>query len=347
MFLTIGFVFNLKKAQPSLDQSAQEDAEFDSPEVVNSLKQGMEKLGHKVLLIEADKRVYEQLKRLKSKIDLVFSIAEGPSMDAREAWVPMICEWLKIPYAFSRPTVHALGLDKTLAKAVAVSAGVRTPWSVKIDRVTEIDKNRFKYPLILKPNQEGSSKGIFDNNIVNNIVSLRQRLKPMLKNFTGVMAEEYIDGREFTVSLLGNEPEVLPIVEQKFGFMPKRFHRIAGYELKWLYEDTLKDPRDAYICPAELTAKQKTELSAASVKIFRSCGVFDCARIDWRMDKKGKLYFLEINTLPGLNFSDLVVSYFPISCKAAGYKIDQVLARIIGGAVSRYKLRRAVKIKHA
>ena len=339
MPLTVGFVFNLKKTKPSFDPSAQEDVEFDTPQVINSLKRGMEKLGHKIILIEADQFIYEKLKRLRPKIDLVFSIAEGSSMDAREAWLPMICEWLKIPYVFSRPTVQALSLDKTLAKAIAAAAGVRTPWSAKIETLAAAESIKFKFPLILKPNQEGSSKGIFNNNIVANMASLRRRLKPMLKSFTSVMAEEYVDGREFTVSLLGDKAEVLPIVEQRFGFMPKKFHRIASYELKWLYEDTLKNPHDAYDCPAKLTSKQRREIAAASVKIFKSLGVYDCARIDWRMDKKGRFYFLEINTLVGLNFSDLVVSYFPISCKAAGYKIEKVLAIIINGAAKRYKLR--------
>jgi D-alanine-D-alanine ligase-like ATP-grasp enzyme len=100
---------------------------------------------------------------------------------------------------------------------------------------------------------------------------------------------------------LGSEPEVLPIIEQKFDFLPKSFHKIAGYELKWLFEDNLKDLRDAYDCPAKLNKNQEREIKKTSLKIFKTLGAYDCARIDYRMDQKGKLYLKDFKYLTTAN----------------------------------------------
>lgn len=335
--LTIGFVFNIKTEKPSLNLKRQGEAEFDTPEVIQALAAAMKKLGYKVILIEADRQVYEKLKRLKSKLDLVLSIAEGPSMDAREAWVPMICEWLKIPYAFSRPTVHALSLDKALTKKIALAAGVNTPWSALINSPKEIGKIKFKFPVIIKPNREGASKGISNQSVVTNMAGLKKQLKLMINNFGPVLVEKFIDGREFTVSLLGSQPKVLPIVEQTFDLMPPSHWQIAGYELKAFYTDVVKNPGNDYICPAKITMKQYQRIALASQKIFHALGVYDCGRIDWRLDKKGRLYFLEINTLPGLNFAEPDISYFAIAAKAVGYQLSDVMAVIIRGAVKRFR----------
>lgn len=337
MSLTIALVFNLKKSRPSFKPEEQQDIEFDSPGVIRLIRQGIEKPGHKVVLVEANERVYEQLKKLKSKVDLVFNLAEGLAMDAREAWVPMICEALKIPYTHSRPTVHALGLDKDLAKKLVMAGGIRVPGGIKIERLDQLRLIKQKFPLIIKPNFEGSSKGVYNKNVVVNQQELERRVRFMLKHFGPVLVEEYIDGREFTVGLLGSRPEVLPIVEQTFDLMPSGYWPIAGYELKAFYTDIVKNPGNDYICPAKLTPEQKMAIDKASLKIFRSLGVYDMARIDWRMDKKGRLFFLEINTLPGLNFAGPDISYFAIAAKAAGYQLSDVMAVIIRGAVKRFR----------
>jgi len=335
--MVVAFAYNVKKGNPSLDPGNQEDAEFDYESVINSIKVAIESLGHEVLMIEADINAFEKLKENKNKIDIVFNIAEGLKGDARESQIPIFCEMLGIPYTHSGPTTHAVKLDKSLTKKILKTDGILVPGSVVVNKIADSYNFNLSFPLIIKPNKEGSSKGIYDKNVVENEVQLKERLDYMIKNFGEELVEEYIEGREFTVSVLGNPPEVLPIVEQKFDFLPRGFKRIASYELKWLYEDTLKDLKDAYDCPAKLTDEEEEKIKSTSLKIFNLLNVRDCARIDYRMNSRGSLYFLEINTLPGINPDEKVISYFPLAARTAGLTFPELINKILTSAIERYK----------
>lgn len=330
--MNVALAFNVKKSRvldkdkQSTDTNDQTDLEFDSMIVINGIKKSLQSLGHKVTLLEADDQAFDKLKDLKNKIDIVFNIAEGLWGDSRESQIPLFCEVLKIPYTHSGPTTHAIKLDKEFTKLIIKGAG--------ITNVPGTDK----FPLIVKPNKEGSSKGIMDDCVVRNKAELDKKVKEITKNFgPEILIEEYIEGREFTVSVMGNRDiKVLPIVEQKFDFLPKGMNKIASYELKWLYEDSLKDLRDAYDCPAKLDKRVEMEIERVSKEIYRLLDVRDCARIDYRLDKNNNLYFIEINTLPGINPDESVISYFPIAAKAAGLSYTQMIGEILSLACGRY-----------
>lgn len=327
--MKIAFCFNVKKKKPSIDPSKQQDIEFDGPVVINGVKNTLKELGHEVILIEADENAFLKLRRLRNNIDLVFNIAEGLGGDARESQIPLYCEVLKIPYTHSSPTIHAIKLDKEFTKYLLEGAKI-----VKVPGHSE-------FPLMVKPNKEGSSKGIMDANVVRNKKELDERIRVLKESIGGeVLVEEYIDGREFTVSVIGNEnPEVLPIVEQKFDFLPKGMNKIASYELKWFYEDSLKNIEDAYDCPAKIDKKLEEKIKDTSIAIYKFLGVRDCARIDYRLNEKGDLYFLEINTLPGINPDPKVISYFPLSARVAGMSFKDLIAKIIFFAAERYGIK--------
>lgn len=339
MFMNIAFCYNVKHGKPSKDLSKQKDLEFDSPFVINSIKKAIKKLGHSVLMIEADENAYAKLKRNKSKIDLVFNVAEGKWGDARESQIPMLCEILKIPYTHSSPTTHAISLDKQYTKLILQSCGISVPQAVIVSG-KNFKLPKLSFPVIVKPNAEGSSKGVLDKNVVDNKTDLVKRIKEISENFTKeVLVEEYIDGREFTVSVLGNNPpKVLPIVEQRFDFLPKGMHKIASFELKWQYEDSLDNLSDAYFCPPKLTKSQLENIEETSIKIYRILKCLDCSRIDYRMTKSGKLYFIEVNTLPGINPDLNSISYMPLAARTAGISFDELIASILNSAKERYKL---------
>ena len=323
------FCFNVKLSSPSTDIAKQKDAEFDSPETIDTIAETIRQLGHEVIKVEADENAFIKLQKLiepARRADLVFNIAEGLGGDAREAQIPLFCEILGIPYTHSTPTVHALRSDKHLTKVLLAGAGL-----VKVPG----DKN---FPLIVKPNSEGSSKGTLDKNVVKDEKELAERVKLLKESIEGgVLVEEYIEGREFTVGVLGNYPaKVLPIIEQKFDFLPAGMNRMSSYELKWLYEDTLKDPHDAYDCPAKISPELQKEIEETSLKIYEFLKVRDCARIDYRLDKNNNLYFLEINTLPGLNPDETVISYFPLAARTAGLTFKDLIAAILACACRRW-----------
>lgn len=328
--MNIAFTYNVKYATPSANLAEQEDLEFDSEYVINSIKTTLEKLGHSVLMLEATDDIFEKLKKNKGKIDMVFNIAEGLWGDARESQVPLFCEILGLSYTHSTPTTHAIALDKEYSKLLLKGAGILVPQSYSSENI--------KFPAIVKPKTEGSSKGVLDKNVVNNKQEFEQVLKDISKLYANdVLIEEYIDGREFTVAVLGNEnPEVLPIIEQKFDFLPQGMHKIASFELKWIYEDSLKNLSDAYSCPAKLSSKDKNNIEKTSKKIYKTLNCLDCARIDYRMDKNGKLYFIEINTLPGINPDPNSISYFPLAARTAGMSYQDLIDKILQSAISRY-----------
>lgn len=143
--MNIAFTFNVKHNHPSTDLKEQVDLEFDSPKVINTVVKTLTELGHKVYKVEADKNAYIKLKKLKSKIDLVFNIAEGLGGDARESQIPMFCEVLEIPYTHSSPSTHAITLDKQFTKWVLQGAGV-----VKIPESQTIAKKDYKIDKNLK-----------------------------------------------------------------------------------------------------------------------------------------------------------------------------------------------------
>lgn len=328
--MKIGFCFNVFHEDGG---GFNRQLDSDSPETIAGIRQTLESLGHEVREIEADETIFQKLAAVKDQIDLVFNIAEGLYGDARESWVPMACEILKIPYTHSRPTVHAIKLDKTLTKLAVAGLGAEVPKSVLIGNEAVDKLEGIDFPVIIKPNSEGSSMGVFDANVVESVDQLNKRLTELrLQGLEGkLLAEEYIDGREFTVGMLGNgeSVQVLPVIEQNFDFLEPGMRPIAGYELKWLVEDKLSDLTRAYTCPANLNAHELAEIETTSKRIFNGLGVWDCARIDYRMDKSGKLYFLEINTLPGINPNPNLVSYFPLAARKAGITYEQLLQRIL------------------
>lgn len=340
--MNIAFTFNVKHNYPSIDLKKQNDLEFDSPKVINTISKTLMELGHKVYKIEADDSAYLKLKKLKNKIDLVFNIAEGLGGDARESQIPMFCEVLEIPYTHSSPSTHAITLDKQFTKWVLQGAGVvKIPESQTItNKDYKIDKN-LKFPLIVKPNKEGSSKGILDKNVVRNDSDLKERIKFISEDFTKeIIVEEYIEGREFTVSVLGNngETRVLPIIEQTFDFLPNGMNRIASLELKYLYEWDTKKIEDICVCPAKIDSDLRVEIENISKEICKVLDVRDAARIDYRLDEKGNLYFLEINTLPGINPDKEAPSYYVISARVGGLDFKELLRQILYSASTRFNL---------
>jgi D-alanine-D-alanine ligase len=339
--MNVSLTYNVKKNKPSTDLKKQADLDFDSLSVIKGIENTLQSLGHKVFLIEADENAFIKLKEIKDKIDIVFNIAEGLWGEARETQIPIICEILKIPYTHSGPTTHTISLDKSFTKLILHGAnGINVPDSHVVRDKNYIIPDSLKFPLIIKPNAEGSSKGVMDKNVVRNDKELRDRVEITSEDFTKeVLVEEYIEGREFTVSVLGNEnPIVLPIIEQKFDFLPEGMNKIASFELKWQYEDSLKDLHDAYDCPAKIDKKLKDEIENTSKEIFKLLDVRDCARIDYRLDSNGKLFFIEINTLPGINPDENAISYFPLAARIAGMNFTQMVGEILNLACKRYKI---------
>jgi D-alanine-D-alanine ligase len=328
--LRIGFTFNVKRVKPALDGTRDEEAEYDSPKTIQAVREAIEAAGHEVIDLEATADLPSLIE--VAKPDLVFNMAEGIKGRNRESQVPALLELLDIPYSGSDPAALNIALDKALAKKIVRQHGILTPNFFTMSTGKERLPRDLRFPLIVKPIAEGSSKGVHATSVVENEAELRDAAQKMIAKYAQpALVEEYIGGREFTVGMLGERrPKVLPLMEVVF-LDSSETRPVYSFEFK---QDSSSKIR--YDVPAALEPSQLKGLERAARECFIALGCRDVARVDFRMDETGKIYFLECNPLPGLTpgWSDLV-----LISKAAGIEYNALIAEILSGAIRRYKER--------
>lgn len=324
--LKVGLTYNLKTGVQTLNEDDQ--AELDDWETVNKIKEALDSAGCEVHLLEATSNIINTIQ--SESIDIVFNFAEGLKGRGREAQIPALLNLLSIPFTGSDETTLAVALDKALAKKIVAHENIKTAnFQVFFSKKDKLKKG-LKFPLIVKPNAEGSSKGIIDTSIANNQDELYSLVIRIIDHYNQpALVEEYIDGREFTVGILGNgeDIEILPIME--INFNDDKGKGFYSYRVKKHSIDLV-----SYTCPANLTAEEERSIKKFAKKVYNALQCNDVARIDLRLSKMdNKPYFIEINPLPGLvdGFSDLT-----LIAKAAGMKYEDLIVRILNEALKRY-----------
>lgn len=323
--LRVGLTFNLQR-----DTSDDTEAEFDSPPTIEAIRKAIGGLGHTVVPLEADVNLPTQLQAAAP--DVVFNIAEGLQGRGREAQVPALCEMLGIAYTGSDPTTLSVCLDKSLAKQILRGAGIDTPrWQLLSTGREKL--KALRYPLIVKPNTEGTSKGITSASVVKDEPSLRAEARRQIERYRQpALVEEYIAGREFTVGILGERrPRALPPME--IVFLDAGEHPVYGFEEKKTWTS-----RTRFDCPASLTQGELKRIEKVARDTFAALDCRDVARVDLRMTAEGALHVIEVNPLPGLapDYSDLCVI-----ARQAGMDHQTLIGEILSGAIRRYQHRRA------
>ena len=311
-------------------------AECDSDETIKAVEQALERF-HQVIPIEADEYAYIRL--LEEKPDLVFNMAERLFGPNRESHIPTICEILNIPYTGSDPLTLGLCLDKARAKEIMAYHRIPTPSFWVIDDEQELPA-AITYPCLVKPLYEGSSKGIKNDSVVTNRRELRKKVSEIKDLYEQpAIIEKFLTGREFTVGVLGNYPEleILPIVEIDHSQLPAGARPIYSYEAKWVW-DTPEKPLNIFRCPAEISSELKKKIEQVIVKTCRLFRIRDWARIDVRLDEKGEPNIIEINPLPGILPRPEDNSCLPKAARAAGYSYEQLINRVVFEASRRYGL---------
>lgn len=324
--IRVGFTYNVKRSTDGDDE-----AEWDPPETIIAIANALARQGHIVVHLEATPDLPRVL--AEADVDMIFNIAEGVEGRNREAQVPALCELLGIPYTGSDSATLAIALDKALAKKVLLQHDILTPRFQLMESVRERLSPEMKFPLIVKPNAEGSSKGISGTSVVDNEEELRAAVKFVLETYRQpALVEEYISGREFTVGLLGDKrPRVLPPMEIKFKNEDVE-RPVYNYEVKQEWEDHVY-----YECPPKLTEAEQKAMEKTARATFWALDCRDVARVDVRMDKDGRVWVLEVNPLPGLtpDYSDLV-----LISNAVGMTYDQLIAEIMVGGLRRLRDKR-------
>jgi D-alanine-D-alanine ligase len=328
--LRVGFTFNVKRIKPDADGTKDDEAEYDSPATLQAIREAIASAGHEVIDLEATPDLPNVL--AATPVDLVFNMAEGIKGRNRESQVPALLELLDIPYSGSDPATLCIALDKALAKKIVRQHGILTPNFFTMTTGKERLPKDLHFPVIVKPIAEGSSKGVHTTSVVENEAELRESAREMIQKYDQpALVEDYIGGREFTVGMLGERrPKVLPPMEVVF-LDQNESRPVYSFEFKQDWSTKIR-----YDVPAQLEPTQLRALKEAARESFIALGCRDVARVDFRMDEQGKVYFLECNPLPGLTpgWSDLV-----LIAKAAGIGYDGLINEILSGAIRRYKER--------
>ncbi len=307
-------------------------AEFDAPSTIEAIRKALLNYCDSVEVIEADENAYHKLKR--GNFDFAFNIAEGVRGEAREAQIPAMLEMLGIPYSGSGVTTLAITLDKRRTKEVLMANGIRTPRFQLLSRAEDL-RSDLQFPLFLKPNGEGSSRGITARSLVSSKEELEEVVTEMVAKYSQpVLVEEYLTGREFTVGLLGNLPEVLPIVEVGFEGLPENAPKFDCYEVKWIY-DSLDAGYDTTTCPANLDDDLRSRIEKAATRTFEALEVRDLCRLDLRLDNQGEPSVFDVNALPGLIPDPAENSRFPKAAYAAGYSYEELIGEVFNAALAR------------
>ncbi len=332
--MKIGITYNLKSAAPKAPGVADDsDEEFDSPHTIDAIAKVLRGLGHTVTLLGDGREFLEKV--LTDRPDLVFNFAEGSGVSrSREARVPAVLDMLGIPYTGSDPFTMAVTLDKDCAKKLVSVAGVAVPHSFALEPdapVSSIPLPQLKFPLVVKPAWEGSSKGIRSKCLVNEAREIADVIASLRHGHPQtILLEEYIAGDELTVGLLGNAPpQILGIMRVVPNFQVEQF--IYSLEIKRDYRKLV-----TYQCPPALPQATLDRVAAAAQTAFGALGCRDVSRIDFRV-RDGVPYFLEVNPLPGLNPDD---SDLVIMAGLVGWSYERLVSTIVAAALTRMQTTR-------
>lgn len=325
--MRIGITFDLKSDGP-LPEGVPDDfqEEFDSPATVEAIASVLRSLGHTVELLGDGRELLKRL--LANPPDFVFNFAEGTGIArSREARVPAVLEMLGIRYTGSDPLTMAATLDKDCAKRLVQSAGLAVPRGVLVEGKPDRGALReLRLPVIVKPAWEGSSKGIRGKSLVERPEDLFDVIAAISGDHRQpVLVEEYIQGDELTVGVVGNAPPTIIGIMRVLPNQPTA-HFVYSLEVK---RDYVKQVR--YECPAQLAPDDVAAVNDATLRAWRALGCRDVSRFDFRL-RDGVPYFLEVNPLPGLNpeSSDLV-----ILARLAGWPYPKLIASILEAALQR------------
>jgi D-alanine-D-alanine ligase len=313
--------------------------------VIEQLAGTMETLHHTVARVPVDADIIPVVESLRrSPPELVFNLTESfAGVSSLDSNLAALLNLLGLRYTGSSPSGLVLAGDKSLTKKVLSFHGIRTPkfatvYRGAVDWVGDID-----FPLIVKPPQEDASIGITSGSLVNDLRELLSKIDELQSEFgTHVLLEEYIEGREFYVGVLGNvNARALPVMELDFSRMPAGMPRIASWEAKWGADGSGEGPEaeksaefaaTRSVFPTDLDDDLTERLQETAVDAFHALRLRDYARIDMRVSSSGDVYVIEVNPNCYLERG----AEFARSAEKGGLTYHALVAEILSLALARY-----------
>ncbi len=307
--------------------------------VIEQLESALKAAGHQTRKLVVDDEVQPLVTSLSNdRPDLVFNIAESfAGKSALESTVAALLNLLGLHYTGSSPAGLILAGDKTLTKKVLSFHGILTAKFATVFRGAVDWAGEVNFPLILKPPQEDASLGITQKSIVNNVKELLETMTSIQEEYQGpVLAEEFIDGREFYVGVIGNsDVKALPVMEMDFTGYPEGRPKIASYEAKWGENGDEKGAEfegTKSIFPTDVSEDLAKRMHLVAIDSFQALRLRDYARVDLRVTAKEEIYVIEVNPNCYLEKS----AEFASAAAKEGQSYDELIKWIVDLASARY-----------
>ena len=258
----------------------------------------------------------------QGKFDRAFIILHGKG--GEDGVIQGLLEVMGLPYTGSGVLASALAMDKLRSKQLFEGAGLPTPKYMVLDQDSDLEyvAATLGLPLMVKPSLEGSSIGMTK---VEKVAQLAQAYAEAQKYYGDALVEQWIQGNEYTVAILGNE--ALPVIRLE---TTRAFY---DYTAKYIANDT------KYHCPCGLAAEEEAQLQRLALAAFKAINAVGWGRVDILSDQAGRPYLIEINTVPGMTDHSLV----PMAAKARGMAFDELVYQILAQTLSLTKTTRATK----
>src|SRR5687767_15000765 len=306
---------------------------LDKKEVEEEVAEVITKLGHEPVMYELDGTQKSLLGLAKVECDLVFNLAESfADDDTADFKITAFLELLGKKYTGTGTHGLMLAQDKAVAKKIFAFHGIHTPTFAKCFRGRLDFSHDLQFPVIVKPAREDGSIGIEFSAVVNSIRELMERMDWLHANFDSpVLIEEYIEGREMYVGVIGNEkPEALPIVELDLSKLPDGTPRIAAAEVKWgkgtkAYRDTKS------AIATDMSDEIVQVLNQTAMAAYQALELRDYGRVDMRLQPDGRVHVIEVNPNPWLSSR----AEFAMAARKSGRTYPQLVEEIIELATTR------------
>jgi len=269
---------------------------------VEAVHHALLELGYDVVRVPLVLPLEQAIKKLAGlKVNLVFNLFEGfCGYPETEAEVPDTLSELGVPYTGSTGPALRLALDKVKTKVILRAAGINTPDFQLLNRET-LSAFQLSYPCIVKPRGEDASHGLTERSVVHDFASLKEQVEHISDLYCGqALVEEFINGREFNVTVLGNSKcTVLPVSEIYYA-LPDGMPRILTFAAKWGEPDNLYFQGTKVICPAEIEVENQRRITEIGLAAFRLLGCRGYARVDMRLNDESQFNVIEVNPNPDI-----------------------------------------------
>jgi D-alanine-D-alanine ligase len=306
---------------------------LDKKEVEEEVVEALGKAGHDAVLHELDGTPKSLLTLARTECDLIFNLTESfADDDTADFKIAAFLDLLGKRYTGSGTHGLLLAQDKAIAKKIFAFHGIHTPVFARSFRGRLDFSHDLHFPVIVKPAREDGSIGIEFSAVVSSIRELMERMDWLHQHFDSpVLIEEYIDGREMYVGVLGNDkPEALPVIELDLSKLPDGTPRIAAAEVKWgkgtkAYRDTKS------IVPTDLAEDTVLALQQTAVAAYQALELRDYGRVDMRLQPDGRVHVIEVNPNPWLSSK----AEFAMAARKSGRTYLQLIEEIVELATTR------------